>query len=198
MLRAVTAISLVAALSACVTTTPTGRAVSLGGGDILLRAPSGYCVDSQTSRPADDFAVLAPCATLGTDAPAPSVVGLVTVQAGDAGSGSIAADEASLRDFLVTNAGKSLLSQSGTAADIRILSTQAFDDQVMVHFSDQGEPLVKGLQDEEWRAFRDVDGRLVTISVRGLAAAPLQDGPGASLLKEVIAGVTSTDAEPAS
>ena len=81
------------------------------------------------------------------------------------------------------------------ASDIDILSTQAFNGQVMVHFSDAGRPPVPGLQQDEWRAFTDVNGRLVTIAVRGLAAAPLRDGPGAGLLKLIVAGVQAVSGE---
>lgn len=175
-------------LSACMLIAP-DRATTFAGGEIHLQAPAGYCVDTVTSRPAGDFAVLAPCATLGVAAPAPDVVGLVTIQTGDAGSGDIAIDEGALRDFLITDAGKALLSRTGEAAEITVLSTQAFDDQVMVHFADQGAPPLDGLQNMEWRAFRNVGGRLVTVSVRGLAVDPLDEGPGAGLLKLVIAGL---------
>ena len=37
--------------------------------------------------------------------------------------------------------------------------------------------------------------QLITIGVRGLAVAPLQDGPGASLLKLVVAGVSAVTSE---
>ena len=197
MIRAVVAAFGLSVLSACVMVAPE-RSMSFAGGNVLLQAPAGYCVDTVISRPASDFAVLAPCATLGVDTPVPDVVGFVTVKAGEAGSGIIATDEIALRDFLITPQGRALLSTSGEAGNIRVLSTQAFDDQVMVHFSDAGAPPLAGLQQEEWRAFRNVGGHLVTIGVRGLAIAPLQDGPGAGLLKQVVAGVRPSAAAPAS
>lgn len=149
-----------------------------------------------TSRPQDDFALLAPCTTLGAGEDQPEVIGVVTVQVGPQDSGLIAEDEIALRDFLITETGTQLLSRSGSAGDIRILSTQAFSDQVMVHFTDAGTPPFRGLQNEEWRAFRNVNGRLVTIAVRGLTTAPLRDGPGATLLKLVVAGVQATAPSP--
>jgi hypothetical protein len=196
MIRAGIAFLALSLLSACVLIAP-DRATTFAGGAVFLQAPPGYCVDTVASRPSRDFAVLAPCATLGVDAPVPDVVGFVTVLTSAEGSGEIAVDEIALRDFLITDGGKSLLSGAGQASDITILSTQAFDDQVMVHFSDQGAPPLAGLQAEEWRAFRNVGGRLVTVGVRGLAAAPLQDGPGAGLLKLVLSGLRSTITEPA-
>lgn len=129
------------------------------------------------------------CAALGVAEPAPDVLGVATIQVGPAGSGTIIQEEIAMRDFLITPAGAALLSHRGNSQDIKILSAQAFDRKVMVHFTDGGPPPVAGLQNEEWRAFTEIDGHLVTIGVRGLAAAPLQDGPGAALLSLIMAGV---------
>jgi hypothetical protein len=175
------------AVAAC-TPPEVTRGVMLGDGYIAAMSPSGYCVDPVASQPQRDFAILAPCAALGGDG-TPDVIGMATVQVGPTDSGDIALDEIALRDFLITDAGTSLLSRSGDSADITVLSTQAFSDQVMIHFSDSGTPPVAGLQAEEWRAFRTVAGRLITIGVRGYATTPLADGPGATLLKRIIAGI---------
>lgn len=194
-----TAVALVGVLviTACTPFGTPARSVALGQGDVIATSPAGYCVDRVSSQPANDFAVLAPCATLGAQGAAPSIVGVATVQVGPPESGTVVSDEIALRDFLITPEGARLLSQSGNAAAINILSSQAFNSQVMIYFSDDGPPPVAGLQREEWRAFTNVSGRLVSIGVRGLAAAPLKDGPGATLLKMMVAGVTaSEDAKP--
>ena len=169
--------------------TPTSSA-SLAG-DVIVTGPAGYCVDPSASSPANGFAVLAPCITLGGDQPAPEIVGVVTVQVGPEGTAAVTGDEIALRDFLLTPAGKRLLSTSGDHSGLRILTTQAFNDQVMVHFTDNSPSVIAGLQAEEWRGFVDVNGRLVTVAVRGLEIAPLGDGPGAGLLKLVMAGIGS-------
>ena len=203
MMRASVGLCGMLALAACtppMATATVSKSVSLANGEILAIPPAGYCVDDQASQPRRDFAVLAPCATLGGPEAVPKIIGMATIQIGPTDSGTIAQDEIALRDFLITDLGTSLLSQSGAAGDVTILSTQAFSDQVMIHFADAGTPSVAGLQDEEWRAFRDINGRLVTIGVRGLASAPLQDGPGAGLLKMILAGVQgiAEDVEQAS
>jgi len=179
---------LVLGLAACTTPTST-RIVDLADGDIQAVSPDGYCIDSVASQPRRDFAMLTPCAALGEGARAPDIVGVATIKVGPPDSGTIAAEELALRDFILTDAGTALLSQSGDASNVTVLSTQAFDDQVMVHFTDTSAPPVAGLQNEEWRAFCNINGRLVTVAVRGLAGAPLQDGPGATLLKQVVAGI---------
>lgn len=189
MTRAVAVLLGMLAVTACTPVVQATRSVSLVQGAVMATAPAGYCIDGRASRVANDFVLLAPCVTLGLDMPAPDIVGLATIQIGPPESGLIAVDELALRDFLITDAGARLLTQANDPAAIDVLSTQAFDDRVMIHFTDQGPPPMDGLQQEEWRAFANVNGRLVTIGVRGLAAAPLLDGPGATLLKQVVAGV---------
>jgi hypothetical protein len=197
MIRALLGLAGAVAIAACTPVAP-AKTVVLSGGDVVATTPPGYCVDGQTSQPANGFAVLAPCATLGSADAQPVVVGFATVQVGPPDSGTVAGAEIALRDFLITDAGNALLSSNGEGGDITVLSTQAFSSQVMIHFTDDGSASIPGLQSEEWRAFTDVNGRLVTIAVRGLATAPLQDGPGAGLLKLILAGVkaaTDTIAE---
>ena len=189
MIRAIIALLGVLAVTACTPLDQVTRSLSLGQGTIVTTSPSGYCIDSIASQPAKDFAILAPCATMGHAAARPGVVGVATVQVGPEESGQVAANELALRDFLITNEGARMLSAANDAGAVDILSTQAFDDKVMVHFTDQGPPPLAGLQKEEWRAFANINGRLVTVSVRGLAAAPLREGSGATLLKQVLAGV---------
>jgi len=196
MIRACVALIGVLTISACTPMIdPPSRSVALAQGEVIATSPAGYCIDDIGSHPERDFAILAPCVTLGADTAAPSLVGFATVQVGPADSGSVAADELALRDYLITEDGARLLSQTGDAEAVDILSSQAFNSQVMIHFTDAGPPPMAGLQGEEWRAFTNINGRLVTIGVRGLAVAPLQEGPGATLLKLVLAGVRAAATE---
>ncbi len=188
MIRTLLGVACAGAIGACTPIAPV-QTIAFAQSEVVATTPPGYCVDGQSSQPGNGFAVLAPCRTLGADVAAPSVIGVATVQVGEADSGSILDEETALRDFLITDAGNALLSSEGESEDVTVLSTQAFNNQVMVHFVDAGLPALSGLQDEEWRAFTQANGRLVTIAVRGLAQAPLEDGPGAGLLKLVVAGV---------
>lgn len=198
MIRLCLGLGIALGIAAC--SPPTSvRSIALLEGEIIAITPDGYCVDGEISKPGTGFAVMAPCATLGEPENAPDIIGFATVQVGPRASGAVTGAEIAMRDFLITEAGAGLLSQAGNAQDVNILSTQAFNSQVMVHFADEGPPPFAGLQSEEWRAFTDINGRLVTIAVRGLAVAPLQDGPGAGLLKLILAGVqAATESLPES
>ncbi len=175
-------------LAACAPTEPV-RSLALLDGEIMATTPDGYCVDRRASRPGDGFAVMAPCATLGANDASPGAIGVATVQIGPPESGAVAGSETALRDLLESEAGAALLSASGEAEAITILNSQALDNTVTVHFTDAGAAPIAGLQGEEWRAFKDINGRLVTVAVRGLVTAPLQDGTGAWLLDLVVNGL---------
>lgn len=181
------------ATSACLSQPP-ARSIALVDGDVTAATPEGYCIDPDSSRPADGFAVMAPCMTLGREDAAPPVLGVATMQVGPAGSAAVADDEAALRDILVSDDGAVLLSTKGDPAVITVLGSQVQDRVVKVHFLDASPPPFDGLQDEEWRAFLDMNGRLVTVSVRGLATLPLTDGTGGWLLDSIVRVLVSVGA----
>lgn len=199
MVRQALAMIGIAAIAAC---DQAGMAepVAMLGGDLIVSPPSGYCADPVSSRLNAGFAVLAPCVALGTEAPVPAILGVATVQAGAPASAMVAGGESGLRDFLISPQGASLLG-NGTGSDtIAVVSSQAFDGRVTVHFRDSAAPPMDGLGQDEWRAFTDINGRLVTVSVRGLAEAPPSAGRGAALLDQIVRGLTGVApaTEPAS
>lgn len=182
------------ATTACMPGPPV-RSMVLVGGDITATTPVGYCIDPTASRPVDGFAVIAPCATLGSDDASPAVLGVATVQVGPTDSRAVAGAEPALRDLLVSDAGAALLSARGSSDTITVLGSRVDDNIVKVHFTDTAAPPMSGLQAEEWRAFLDMKGRLVTVAVRGLAKAPLTDGTGAWMLDLMIKGLLSADGD---
>lgn len=194
MFRRAIALVGIAALAAC---DPVGVAqpVALLTGDLVVTPPAGYCADPVSSRLRAGFAVFAPCVTLGTDAPVPSIIGVAIVQAGDTGSAMVTSGETGLRDFLTSPQGAGLLSK-GSGATISVISSQTSGGRVIVHFRDTGAPPMDGLGPDEWRAFTDIGGRLVTVSVRGLDDAPLSAARGDALLDQVLRGLSAPQATP--
>ena len=194
MFRRAIALVGIAALAAC---DPVGVAqpVALLTGDLVVTPPAGYCADPVSSRLRAGFAVFAPCVTLGTDAPVPSIIGVAIVQAGDTGSAMVTSVETGLRDFLTSPQGAGLLSK-GSGATISVISSQTSGGRVIVHFRDTAAPPMDGLGPDEWRAFTDIGGRLVTVSVRGLDDAPLSAAHGDALLDQVLRGLSAPQATP--
>lgn len=179
------------------TPVPPVKSLALVDGDIIATAPAGYCVDPGASNAGNGFAVMAPCATLGGNDSAPVALGVATVQVGPPDSGTVTGAEEALRGLLASSAGAVLLSPDGEAEAITVIKTDVEDNTVTVHFSDEGPPPIAGLATEEWRAFTDINGRLVTVAIRGLATAPLPDGTGAWLLDLVVTGLLANDSAPA-
>lgn len=188
------AVLVVCGLNACAPAPPS-RSMALVGGDIMVTTPENYCLDGAASKPRAGFAVIAPCSTLGTGDTAPAVFGLATVQVGPADSGAVAGAEAAWRDLLISDAGAALLSAVGRGDTVTVLGSQVQTNAVKVHFADTAPPPMAGLQADEWRAFLDLNGRLVTVAVRGLARSPLEDGTGAWLLDSVLKGLQAVVAE---
>jgi hypothetical protein len=176
------------AVSAC-TPVATQKSVIFTEGNAIVQAPTGYCVDGPASKPGTGFAVVAPCATLGGTQATPSTAAVATIQIGAAGSGTVAGSETALRDFLETNAGAALLSSAGDSSTISDVDAQAADGRVIVHFTDSAPHGMPGLQAQEWRAFKDINGRLVTVALRGLASVPLDDSSGIWLLNAITTGI---------
>ncbi len=172
--------------------TPVQRAALLGGA-VDVAGPAGYCIDLADSRLARGFALLAPCGTLGLkDVDAPRSAGLITVQAGRAGTAAVAGSEPALAGFLESDAGAALLSDS--AEGVIVLGTSANDNKVTVQFGDRDGTPIPGTQDTAWRAFVDINGRLVTISARGLTAQPLGASALERLLEDAVSAVLAVNA----
>ncbi|MEL6574244.1 MAG: dihydroxy-acid dehydratase, partial [Pseudomonadota bacterium] len=74
-------------------------------------------------------------------------------------------------------------------------TTEVASEAVTVRFRDSNPAPVAGLQSTEWRGFFDVNGRLATVAVRGLSAAPLGTDDGEVLLARTIAAVRQANAQ---
>ncbi|WP_242650560.1 dihydroxy-acid dehydratase [Cognatiyoonia koreensis] len=173
---------------------PVKRAALLGGA-VGVQGPEGYCVDINDSRLVRGFAILAPCATLGlSGAVNVSRPAVITVQAGRIGTAAITGSEPAFAGLLETPAGAALLSRSGDPATVEIIETGSSANKVTVYFEDKEGTPVPGTQNREWRAFVDINGRLVTISARGLQVAPLAAEAGKGLLNEVVAAMMNANA----
>jgi len=174
---------------------PPAKQAALLGGAVNVAGPDGFCVDVADSRLGRGFAILAPCVTLGLEgAGVVSQPAIITVQAGRAGTAAITGSEPAFAGLLNTEAGAALLSQSGDASTVEILDSRSADNQVTVSFEDSAGAPIAGTQDREWRAFVDINGRLVPISARGLAAAPFGSASGDRMLDAAVAAMVSANA----
>ena len=175
------------ALAGCGLTQDATRQVAVLGGDVRVRAPNSYCVDTKSAKSVDDTAVvlIGRCNALGQVAAA-----LVTVTVGrSASAGVMLASTEALRDFMSSPAGRRVLSRSGRAEDVVVLESGVLDDRLMLHLKDR-------LAGDYWRAIIGVRGRLITISASGAEGIPLTPNEGRKLVELTVAAVR--DANPVS
>lgn len=158
-------------------------------GDVVVAAPTGYCIDERTSRPARGFVVMAGCALVSDEQSMPATDGLITVQVGEAETAFVDEDEEALRSLLATAQGAAVLSPNGDPTAIEIDRLENRDGVVYVHFVDKGRPPVDGLEQLEWRAFFDLGTRLATVTVRGFERSPLDTEQGLLLLRRAVATI---------
>lgn len=165
------------ALMGCDAVVPLARQVSVLDGQIHVRAPQFYCVDTQSARGGHDMAVvlIGRCTGGGHVAAA-----LVTVTIGrSASAGVMAAGVEALRAFMSSPAGRRALARSGKAEDIEVLESGVVKGRLLLHLNDRE-------AGEYWRAVLGIQGRLVTISASGAEGAPLSPEAGRKLVDQTI------------
>lgn len=174
-------------LAGCDAGGPVAREVAVLGGEIHVRAPQFYCVDTQTARSAADSAVvlIGRCTAGGQVAAA-----LVTVTIGRAASGGVMlAGTEALRAFMSSPAGRRALARSGRAEDVEVLESGVIGDRLLLHLNDRS-------AGDYWRAVIGIKGRLVTISASGSDEVPLTPNAGRQLVDQTVEALIA--ANPAS
>jgi hypothetical protein len=152
-------------------------------GAVVVAAPSGYCIDRNATRADTGFAVEASCALLARGGTAPRYDGLITVQFGPDASAGVTGEEQSLRKFLASDSGKTLLAGDGPPGRVSVGKTGVWGHVVEVYLNSAPQGVFDGFQPVEWRAFFDLRGRLVTVRLRGYDRSPLSFVEGQALLR---------------
>ena len=181
-------LAILIALSACSPLVPV-QSMVLRDGAAVVAAPPGYCLDATNSRPKDGFAVMAPCAVFGASVSRNVPPGIVTFQLGEPGSAAVRGNEAEMGALLKSPQGAALLSASGQAASVTVGGVDRARNRVTVGFTDSAPQEIPGTDPRIWRAFTDLGDRLLTVSVRGPAAAPLDEDDALPLLDRALRGV---------
>lgn len=160
------------------------RTLSVLNGAVRLRSPEGYCIDRQASHIRKGFGVAAACARVSDVALLPSVDGMLTYQIGDADSAMITGQETALIDLLDSDVGKALLADAGDAGTVAVHETiLAQPGLVLVRFTDDQAQPIDGTGAIAWRAFLDMNDRMVTISLRPFAGIELGSDQAKALIQ---------------
>ncbi|MCK8483340.1 hypothetical protein MUY21_04760 [Aliiroseovarius sp. S2029] len=182
--------------------TPRGdlvRAKTVMGGAVTIATPKGFCIDttSHQDTEAGAFIPIGACAALTKNAadPKPEKPAFLTatvlpmpVQA----VGLPTDPDARLRearDFVQSDAGRAALSRDGRAETVTLLDTKSASGVLYVRIRDTSGGLPESLSDTTWRAFLEVNGRLVTASATAFADQPFGQGKGLALLRDFVSQI---------
>jgi len=163
--------------------------------EIVLAPAPGFCfsADGFDTRDTGAFAVIADCVAetdprkVGTTGAGeavlelpPSFPGLVTVAiAGEAMFPETAGKPAALRelrDFLGSAPGLAMLGRNGSGRSVDIRETRAIGDALYVKVIDTDEAALPLLAPEFWRAFIEINRRLVVVTASGFRNRPVDSG----------------------
>lgn len=162
---------------------------------VKIKAPTGYCIDPTSRRSGlnGHFAVIASCAALDVRGVAwPRTVAVMTVSATRAALPAASVPE--LERFVTSPEGRSLLSSGGDGA-VEILQTESASGAFFVRVAEQNAP-VTDLEQTYWRGLVAAGGRLVSLTVRGYDAEPLDAGSGLQLIRTLATDIRTDSASP--
>lgn len=140
-------------------------------GKVVVAAPSGYCIEpaSVVERADTALVLLGRCAGAETRGPA-----VLTASVGAAGSASgldIVSGGQELAAFFRSERGRAALSRRGRAGDVTLHQAVGIPGAFLLRFDDKGAKAA-AMQPESWRAILTLRGRLVSLSVSGIAGQP--------------------------
>jgi hypothetical protein len=158
----------------------TADVVRVAGGSVAISGPRGYCVDPKGTRSdaTRGFVLLGSCAALSGSAfsagpPNPAVLTASVLGSGFAGGEPIGAVLPEMALFFKSTPGRAALSRSGKAATVEVLEMTRDAETLFIRLKDTSAMAGASVEPEYWRAVLSVRGRIVTLSVLGLASRPL-------------------------
>ena len=152
--------------------------------NVVVAGPPGYCIDAGAVRETGSaaFVLLGSCASLSGDGirAMPDAPGVLTVLVSPAGGGAVfsAASEQQLQRFFSSDEGRIALSADGRAESVEVLETRSEGGLLFVRARDLSGERPAGVAEDYWRALLDLNGHLVTATVIGFEARPLEPGDG--------------------
>jgi hypothetical protein len=174
---------------------PARAVVSARGRRVTIAPVEGLCLagDALDTSGAGAFAVIAECVAEGRaegEALPPGFAGLVTVSvSGEPMFGEGGRERAlrRLRDFLGTVPGLALLGRNGSGRTVEMVESRRIGDSLYVHVHDRHQGELALLAPDFWRAFVEIEGRLVLVTVSGFRDRPLPEDEMLAVLAAQVA-----------
>lgn len=173
--------------------------VSVTNPGLVIAGPRGYCVDpsASTNAPDNAFVLLGSCAAIArTDAvPEPKTLAVLTATVRDnAGGYSIRQTMPVLDRYFRSDEGRKTLSRDNRAQTVQVMDTRQEGDAFFVLAKDQSRSIAPELSDSSWRAFFDVEGRIVSASVVGTRQQPISEKESLAVLKSFVKRINRENA----
>ena len=161
---------------------------------VVISAPNGYCIDPLASLSGQSaaFVLMASCRAVTGDSSAalPVVHGLLTASI-DGQPGSFPSEESLARFFASPN-GRAALSRSGDPAAMELGAVFTREGVLYLHASETGsDPALGG---QSWRAVFEVNGRMVTATLRDFAGHPIAQAEGFRTVEHLVERIVSASA----
>ncbi len=159
----------------------TDRMVKVGGSEVVIAGPPGFCVDERLVDEArvGAFVFLSDCA-INPDNSGPTIarVPISAVLTASVSNKGLPGSESGLpvalsqlQKFLKTPFGQLTLSKSRNPGTLTVLSIERTDVAVYAFVEDLTQTTRTGESPRFWRAFTEVGGRLVALSATGYSTA---------------------------
>lgn len=167
----------------------TSSSIEVAGREIVIKGPEGFCVDKSLSQTGGDtaFVLLGNCRVVspGRGGGQPRVKALLTASVSGSGAGGGVRDStASMDRFFRSDTGRTALSRESDPGTVEVLETFENDGMFFLRARDTSPGIVPGAADDYWRAYFDLSGQIVSVSVIGFADKPLSPAKGLSTLRE--------------
>ncbi len=205
---ALVALSVVVACTGVVQDTATGptpipKAVLVSAGDVavVIAAPDGFCIDRATITENTNgaFMFLSDCRVVASTGKAARVpISYILTSSisptGLAGSenGMKPALEA-LGQFLATPVGVFTLGKSHVVGAVSILQTKQTNTALYLLVEDKEFSDDAGVSSRYWRAFTEVNGRLVALSVTGYSGSDPEEKRGLRIIRAFMQAVVDAN-----
>ncbi len=184
--------------------TPIPKAVRVTAGDvaIVIASPNGFCIDRATiaETVSGAFMFLSDCrvvASTGKAArmPISSILTASISPSGLAGSeNGMKPALDTLGQFLATPVGVFTLGKSHVNGAVSILETKQTDTALYLLVEDKAFSDDAGVSNRYWRAFTEVNGRLVALSVTGYSDSDPEEKRSLRIIRAFVQAVVDANA----
>lgn len=164
--------------------------ISVGGKDLILKGPPGFCIDKSLSQFDDQtaFVLLGSCKVItpGVFATGPRIKALLTasVSANDQTAVAVADSTSAMDSFFRSENGRTALSRTSDPASVSILDSFENDGAYFLRASDTSPGLVPDAADDYWRSYFDLNGQIISVSVIGFKTQPIAAATGLDTVVE--------------